>query len=107
MSLHRMTMIKAYTQGPRPSVFNPFDEEHFINIAMKISFQLMPLNSGHVRFTVTPNHVGLDYVRACLLADETATHNNGEIASHCDIAIDGTRHDSTSSTNASISAHSL
>ena len=48
-------------------------------------------NSGHVRVTVTPNHVALDYVRARLPADETAMHKNGEIASHCEIAIDGTR----------------
>ena len=48
-------------------------------------------NSGHVRVTVTPDIVALDYVRARLPADETATHKNGEIASHCEIAINHAR----------------
>ena len=57
-------------------------------------------NSGHVRVTVTPDHVTLDYVRALLPIDETDTQKNGAIASHCELAIDGTKHDSTPSASA-------
>jgi hypothetical protein len=37
-------------------------------------------NSGHVRVTVSPQQVKVDYIRAYLAADETAEHKNGEIA---------------------------
>ena len=57
-------------------------------------------NSGHVRVTVTPDHVTLDYVRALLPIDETDTQKNGAIASLCELAIDGTKHDSTPSASA-------
>jgi hypothetical protein len=37
-------------------------------------------NSGHLRVTVSPSEVKVDYVRAFLSADETEDHKNGEIA---------------------------
>ena len=36
--------------------------------------------SGHLRVTVSPERVTVDYVRAWLPADETADHKNGEVA---------------------------
>ena len=37
-------------------------------------------NSGHIRGTVSPTGIKIDYIRAFLPADETAGHVNGEIA---------------------------
>jgi hypothetical protein len=36
--------------------------------------------SGHIRVTVSPANVTVDYIRAWLPADETAQHKNGEVA---------------------------
>lgn len=37
-------------------------------------------NSGHVRITVSPDRVKVDYIRSCLTKDETDKHKNGEVA---------------------------
>jgi hypothetical protein len=37
-------------------------------------------NSGHLRITVSPQQVKVDYIRAYLAADETGEHKNGEAA---------------------------
>ena len=37
-------------------------------------------NSGHVRVTVSPQQVKVEYVRSCLPQDETDQHKNGEVA---------------------------
>ena len=37
-------------------------------------------NSGHLRVTVSPENVKVDYVRSYLPQDETAQHKTGEIA---------------------------
>jgi hypothetical protein len=36
--------------------------------------------SGHIRVTVSPTNVKVDYIQACLPADETATRKNGKSA---------------------------
>ena len=43
-------------------------------------------NSGHLRMTVSPETVGVEYVRSWRPADETAGHTNGEIACHYTIS---------------------
>ena len=42
-------------------------------------------NSGHVRVTVSPDRVTVDYVRCCLPKDETGQHKNGAIAHHYEL----------------------
>ena len=37
-------------------------------------------NSGHLRVTVSPEQVKVDYVRSYLPQDETATNKTGDIA---------------------------
>jgi hypothetical protein len=37
-------------------------------------------NSGHLRVTVSPDQVKVDYIRSCLPKDETDQHKNGEAA---------------------------
>ncbi len=42
-------------------------------------------NSGHVRVTVTPDHVKIEYVRTRLPGEETVQHRNGEIADEFEV----------------------
>ena len=42
-------------------------------------------NSGHVRVTVAPDKVTVEYIRSVLPQDETAQRKNGEAADHCQI----------------------
>jgi hypothetical protein len=37
-------------------------------------------NSGHLRITVSPQQIKVDYIRSYLASDETAEHKNGEAA---------------------------
>ena len=56
-------------------------------------------NSGHVRVTVAPENVTVDYIRAFLPADEKDGHVNGEVASSYTVAA-GTQPSSAATSNA-------
>lgn len=42
-------------------------------------------NSGHLRVTVSPERVKVDYIRSYLPKDETAQQRNGEVANHYEL----------------------
>jgi hypothetical protein len=46
-------------------------------------------NSGHLRVTVAPDKVTVEYIRCWLPRDETALHKNGEVAHRYQIAPKG------------------
>ena len=59
---------------------NPADQGYGIyNRDAYQSGDILP-NSGHLRVTVSPENVKVDYVRSYLAADETAGRKNGEVA---------------------------
>ncbi len=64
-----------YQETPNPADFSytAFNKDAYR------SGEVLP-NSGHLRVTVSPDNVKVDYIRSWLPKDETAAHKQGEIA---------------------------
>jgi hypothetical protein len=65
----------VYQEAPNPadSTYQAFNRQAYR------SGDILP-NSGHLRVTVSPSEVKVDYIRAFLPSDETEDHKNGDIA---------------------------
>ena len=61
---------------------NPADQTYraFNSVAYR-SGEVLP-NSGHLKVTVSPKQVDVDYIRSWMPADLASGHTNGEVASH-------------------------
>jgi hypothetical protein len=70
----------VYQSCPNPadSTYQAFNREAYR------SGDVLP-NSGHLRVKVSPQEVGVDYMRSWLPTDEAAGHTNGETAFHYSI----------------------
>jgi len=66
-------MIYQSTPNPADASYQAFNREAYR------SGDILP-NSGHLRVTVSPQDVRVDYIRAYLRKDETPEHKNGELA---------------------------
>ncbi len=68
-----------YQEVPQPSALN---NSSGASLASQYHYAAGTIlsSSGHMRVTVSPANVQMQYVRAWLPADETATRKNGEIA---------------------------
>ena len=65
-------VIYQSTPNPADATYQAFNREAYR------SGDILP-NSGHLRVTVSPQDVRVDYVRAYLPKDETPEHRNGEL----------------------------
>jgi hypothetical protein len=72
-------MRKKETPNPADQGYDVYNREAYR------SGDILP-NSGHLRITVSPENVKVDYVRAYLPKDETAERKNGEVAFSYSIA---------------------
>ncbi|MFZ5833334.1 MAG: hypothetical protein ACOY3P_24860 [Planctomycetota bacterium] len=70
----------VYQSCPNPAdaTYQAFNREAYR------SGDILP-NSGHLRITVAPQKVGVDYIRSYLPKDATKEHPDGELAFHYDI----------------------
>lgn len=66
-------VIYQSTPNPADATYQAFNRDAYR------SGDILP-NSGHLRVTVSPQHVRVDYIRVYLHKDETPEHKNGEIA---------------------------
>jgi hypothetical protein len=66
-------MRKKETPNPADRSYDVYNREAYR------SGNILP-NSGHLRITVSPENVKVDYVRAYLPKDETGERKNGEVA---------------------------
>ncbi|UCD28556.1 MAG: metallophosphoesterase [Planctomycetota bacterium] len=66
-------LIYQSTPNPADASYQAFNRQAYR------SGDILP-NSGHLRVTVSPQNVRVDYVRSYLRKDETSEHKNGELA---------------------------
>jgi hypothetical protein len=66
-------VVYQETPNPADASYQAFNREAYR------SGDILP-NSGHLRVTVSPQNVRVDYVRSYLPKDETPEHENGEVA---------------------------
>lgn len=69
----------VYQEVPQPSAFN-FNNGPNIAAEAQYTSGLTLSSSGHMRFTVNPNSIRVDYVRAYRLKDENRQRHNGDIS---------------------------
>ena len=75
----KQTLDGVVYQGvPQPSAVN-FSSGPNLATAYHYASGTILSSSGHLRVTVAPNHVAVDYVRAWLTKNETAQRKNGQV----------------------------
>jgi hypothetical protein len=66
-------VIYQETPNPADDTYTAFNRDAYL------SGDILP-NAGHLRVTVSPENVRVDYVRSYLPKDETPQHKDGEVA---------------------------
>ncbi len=87
----------VYQETPQPSHPNPSNSD-VVNYADDYGYHegIIQASSGHMRVTVAPAGVTVDYVRTYLPANEDATHHNKDVSATYFISSSNNCYDSTS-----------